>query len=162
MNEFEDALLVFDALVGEFPDCELICEAHGRRGDCYYTLQRYDKAIAAFREALTCAREAPPALKNQIEYKLGQSYEKAENLDEALAFFTGVLYETVAAPDPAVPPERFWVSKAGLAAGSIHERQEQWREAITVYTRLSELCPELREMLEERIRRIRVEHFILF
>ncbi len=83
-------------------------------------------------------------------------------MDEALECFTRVLYESAADPDPDLPPERFWVRKAGLAAGRIHELQQQWREAITIYTRLADLCPDLREMLDEKLRQIRVDHFILF
>ena len=104
----------------------------GRRGDCYYTLESYDKAIAAFREALGCARDAAPATRNQIQYKLGRSYEKNGQLEEALETFNRVFYETVASPDTSLPPERDWFSKAALAAGDIRERQEQWREAISV------------------------------
>jgi hypothetical protein len=54
------------------------------------------------------------------------------------------------------------LSKCGLAAGGLKEQQEQWRDAIALYGRLAELCPDMKDLLEQRIRKIRVEHFILF
>ena len=72
------------------------------------------------------------------------------------------LYETLAVPDPTAPRERFWTCKAGFAAACIKEQQQQWREAIKLYERLLDLCSDMKPVLEERIRKIRVEHLILF
>jgi TolA-binding protein len=159
LGQFDDALLVFDALLKEFPDCYLVCEAQGRRGDCQYTLNRIDDAIASYRKALDCAKDS--ASRNQALFKIGQCYEKAGKLDEALASYTKPLYEFAVSPESAEPPERFWSCKAGRAAADIKERQQQWREAITLYEKLAALCPDMKDMALDRVRKIRTEHFIL-
>ncbi len=162
LGQFDDALLLFDSLIKEFPDCYLLCEAQGRKGDCQFTLGRFDDANVSYRNALACAREADPATRYQLHYKLGEALEKAGKLNEAFEQYAKPLYETLAVPDPTAPRERFWTCKAGLAAAGIKEQQQQWREAIKLYERQLDLCTDMKPLLEDRIRRIRVEHLILF
>jgi TolA-binding protein len=160
LGQFDDALLVFDSLVKQFPDCYLACETYGRKGDCQYTRDRYDDAIASYRKALDCAKGA--SLRAQIQFKIGQCYEKLGKLEDALQFYTKPVYESAVAPDPNEPQEKFWSCKAGRAAAGIKEQQQQWRDAITLYQKLSETCPDLRPLADDRVRKIRVEHVILF
>lgn len=162
LGQFLDAALVFEAVGREFPDCYLRCEAMGRRADCLYTLERYDEAINTYRAALECAPADDLAFRNQVTYKIGLCFEKAGKLEDAADMYLRVLYETKEWPEPDRPPECFWLGKAGLAAAALREQKQQWREAITIYQRQLELCPQMRELLEERIRRIRVERFIWF
>jgi TolA-binding protein len=163
MGQFDNAVIVFDSLLKEFPGCYLQCEALGRKGDCLFTLQRYEEgAVAAYRAALICAREGDVSLRNQLGYKLGLTYEKAGKLADAFEQFSRVVYDQVANPDPNAPPERFWLCKAGMAAAAIKEQMQQWREAIVLYEKMLDQCPDLRPLLEQRIRKIRVEHVIWF
>jgi TolA-binding protein len=162
LNQFGDALLVFDSFIKDFPDCYLAAEAIGRKGDMQFTLGRFEEAIASYRKALDAAREGDPTFRNQLYYGIGLSYEKASKLDEAFEWYSKAVYEQAAAPDPNTPPERFWMCKAGFAAGTIKERREQWREAIILYQRLADLCPDMKTLLEQKIRKLRVDHVILF
>lgn len=162
LGQFQDAALVFEAVGREFPDCYLRCEALGRRADCLYTLERYDEAVNLYRAALECGAADDLAFRNQVIYKIGLCFEKAGRLDEAADMYLRVLYETKEWPEPNRPPECFWLGKAGLAAAALREQRQQWRDAIMIYQRQLELCPQMRELLEERIRRIRVERFIWF
>jgi tetratricopeptide (TPR) repeat protein len=162
LGQFGDALLVFDSLTKDFPDCYLAADAHGRKGDCQFTLGRFDDAIASYRKALDVAREGDPALRNQLYYKTGQCFEKAAKLDEAFEWYSKAVYEQAVAPDPNVPIERFWMCKAGLAAGGIKEQRQQWRDAIILYQKLADMCPDMKTLLEEKVRKLRVEHLILF
>jgi tetratricopeptide (TPR) repeat protein len=100
-------------------------------------------------------------LRNQFLYKIGQSCEKAGKLADAFEHYSKVVYESTTSPVANAPPERFWLGKAGLAAAALKEQQQQWREAITLYEKLLPLCPDLKPLLEERIRKLRVSHFIL-
>ena len=54
--------------------------------------------------------------------------------------------------------------KAGWAAAGIKEQRQQWRDAILLYQKVADMCPEpdMKTMAEERIRKLRVEHLILF
>ena len=160
LGQFDNALLVFENLTKEFPDCYLACEAFGRMGDCQFTLTHYDDAIGNYRKALDCVKEA--SMRAQVQFKIGQCYEKLGKLDDALQFYTKPVYENAVAPDPNEPQEKFWSCKAGRAAAGIKELQQQWRDAITLYEKLSKTCPELQPLADDRIRRIRVEHAILF
>ena len=101
-------------------------------------------------------------MRNQVLFKIGQSYEKAGKLEDALQFYTKPMYESAIAADLNAPPERFWSCKAGRAAAGVKEEMEQWRDAITLYQKLIELCPEMKPLAEDRIRKIRVAHGILF
>lgn len=157
LGQFDDALLVFDSLVKQFPDCTLQCEAQGRKGDCQFTLSRFDDAVATYRRALECAKDA--GLRAQLQFKIGQCYEKQDKLDDALQYYVKPLYVP---PESTEPPERFWTCKAGRAAAAIKEQQQQWREAITLYQRLAEGCPDLKPLADDVIRKIRVQHGILF
>ena len=135
----------------------MACEALGRKGDCQYTLGRHEDAIATYKKALDCAKDA--ALRAQVQFKIGQCFEKLGKLEEALQFYTKPIYEV---PDPNEPPERFWSCKSGRAAAAIKEQQQQWRDAITLYQKLSETCPDLKALADDVIRKIRVQHGILF
>ncbi len=160
LGQFDNALTTFDLLVKQFPECSLLCEALGRKADCQYTLGRHEEAIATFRRALDCAKDAP--LRAQIQFKIGQCYEKQSKLDDALQFYIKPVYEQSVAPDPNLPPERFWSCKSLRAAAAIKEQQQQWREAITLYEKLATTCPDLKTLAEDAARKIRVQHGILF
>jgi TolA-binding protein len=162
LNEFGKALNIFDTLIKDYPNCPLIAEAHGRKGDCLFTLNRYDEAVASFRVALDLAANAPAALRNQIRFKIGQCFERAEKPDDAFEFYGRIIQEAAVAPSPDEPPDRFWAGKAGLAAGSIKEQLNEWREAMTIYEKLIPLCPDLKPLLEDRIRKIRTQRGIIF
>jgi cellulose synthase operon protein C len=160
LGQFDNALLVFDSLLQQFADCPLACDAQGRKGDCQFTLGRYEDAIATFQRALECAKDT--SLRAQLQFKIGQSYEKLSKLDEALQYYIKPIYAQSAAPDPNEPPERFWSCKSGRAAAEIKEKQQQWRDAITLYQKLADTCPELKTLTDGVIRKIRVQHGILF
>jgi TolA-binding protein len=160
LGRFDDALLVFDSLVKTFSSCYLVCEAQGRRGDCQFTLNRFDDALASYRKALDCAQD--PTARDHALYNVGQCYQKQDKSEDALQYYTKALYEAAVTPNTNEPPERFWAGKAGVAAADIKEKQEQWRDAITLYQKLMGICPELKPLAEDRIRKIRVEHFTWF
>ena len=156
LGKFDDALLVFAALTKEFPECPLAGEAWGRQGDCQYSLGRFDDARACYRTALDAAQDA--GIRNQALFKLGQTFESQKKIDDALQQYTKALFETTAAPNPDAPVERFWSCKAARAAAALKEQQNQWADAITLYIRLGELCPDLKELADDRIRKLKTPH----
>jgi TolA-binding protein len=160
LNQFDNALIVFDTLVKEFPDCYVLCEALGRKGDCQETLTRHEDAVATFHKALDCAQD--PTMRNQLIWKLGLSLERAGKLDEAMQAYSKPLYEETASSESNEPPERFWLCKAARDAARMKEQQQQWRDAITLYQKLIESCPDMKTLAEDKIRKIRTEHVILF
>ena len=154
-------LIVFESLIKEFPNCYWL----PRRRDARVTVNlRWDDSRT--RSPATAKRwtrrDTDPSFRDQLYYKIGQSHEKATKLDEAFDWYSKAVYEQSAAPDPNAPPERFWMCKAGLAAGGVKEQRQQWRDAIILYQKLSEICPDMKPLLDERARKLRVEHLILF
>lgn len=162
LNEFGQALNIFDTLIKDYPNCPLMAEAHGRKGDCLFTLNRYDEAVASFRIALDLAANAPAALRNQLRFKIGQCFERGGKPDDAFEFYGRIVQEASVAPPSDEPPDRFWTGKAGLAAASIKEQLNQWREAMTIYEKMIPLCPDLKPLLEDRIRKIRTQRGFIF
>lgn len=156
LGKFDDALLVFEALIKEFPDCPLIGEAWGRKGDCQYSLSRYNDALVSYRKALDAAKDT--GTRNQALFKLGQTFEAQKKPDDALLEYTTALLEATAVPDAKEPVERFWSSKAARAAANLEEQQNQWANAITLYKKLGALCPELKELADDRIRKLISQH----
>ena len=156
LGKFDDALLVFESLTKEFPDCSLTGEAWGRKGDCQYSLSRRDDALASYRKALDLAKDS--GTRNQALFKLGQTFEVQKKFDDAIQQYTKALYETTAALTPDVPVERFWSCKAARAAAGLKEQQNQWADAITLYIRLGELCPDLKELADDHIRKLKTPH----
>ena len=156
LGKFDDALLVFEALLKEFPDCPLTGEAYGRKGDCQYSLSRYNDALVSYRKALDAAKDA--GTRNQALFKLGQTFEAQKKPDDALLQYTTALLEATAVPDAKEPVERFWSSKAARAAANLEEQQNQWANAITLYKKLGALCPDLKELADDRIRKLISQH----
>ena len=156
LGKFDDALLVFEALTKEFPDCSLTGEAWGRKGDCQYSLSRYDDALISYRKALDAAKDS--GTRNQALFKLGQTFEVQKKFDDAIQQYTKALYETTAVPTSNSPVERFWSCKAARAAAGLKEQQNQWSDAITLYIRLGELCPDLKELADDHIRKLKTPH----
>ena len=156
LGKFDDALLVFEALTKEFPDCSLTGEAWGRKGDCQYSLSRYDDALASYRKALDAALDA--GMRNQALFKLGQTFEAQKKVDDAIQQYAKALYEATAVPDAKEPVEWFWSGKAARAAANLKEQQNKWSDAITLYKKLGELCPDLNELAEDRIRKLIAQH----
>ena len=112
--------------------------------------------MASYRKALDAAKDE--GTRNQALFKLGQTFEVQKKNDEALQHYTKALYETATAANPAVPTERFWSCKAARAAAGLKEQQNQWADAITLYIRLGELCPDLKDLAEDRIRKLKTPH----
>ncbi len=156
LGQFDDALLVFEALTKEFPGCPLTGEAWGRKGDCQYSLSRYDDALASYRKALDAAKDA--GVRNQALFKLGQTFEAQKKPDEAIQQYAKALYEATTVADAKEPSEGFWSCKAAHAAANIKEQQTKWSDAITLYKKLGELCPDLKELAEDRIRKLIAQH----
>lgn len=156
LGQFDVALLIFESLIKEFPDCAVTGEALGRKGDCQYTLTRYDDALATYRKALDAAKE--PALRIQLLFKLGQTCEKSNKPDDAFQHYSAAILEATASPAANEPPERFWSCKAARAAAALRENGPQWQDAITMYGKLAGHCPDLKEMADDRIRKLRVQH----
>jgi tetratricopeptide (TPR) repeat protein len=105
----------------------------------------YQKAIEAY-DAASSRNEAPVA---EIEYRKGEAYEKAKDVDAAIRS-----YETSTGAGPVDDPFRI-ASLANL--GEIHEDRGDWAAAVNAYQRIIDVNgkPEWTEMAQQRIEAIR-------
>jgi tetratricopeptide (TPR) repeat protein len=111
---------------------------HGEIGD-------YPQAIAAYDAAL--GRGEAPAV--EIEYRKGETYEKARDIDAAMRS-----YELSASA--GAPADQFRIASL-VALGEIHESRGSWQTAIDAYQRVVDSGgkPEWIEMAKQRIQAIR-------
>ena len=163
LNKFGDALVVFDALTKDFPDCYLLSEAYGRKGDMLFTLGRFDEAIPSYRQGPGRGAGGRPGTSQPVVLQDRQVLLKRRRNSKMRS--SGTARRCMSKRPRRIrnaPPERFWMLKAGLAAGGIKEQRQQWRDAIILYQKLADLCPDKKPEIDEMVRKLRVEHLILF
>lgn len=170
LGKFSEAILVFEAIVkkrqgggeGEY----FVMRAWGRMGDCNFTLgsdkpERYNRAIACYDRILTKPGSAA-ALKLQSEFKIGRCLEKLDQSDQAFERYMNVVYEHLKERKRGETGAALWFTKAAFGAAQIAETREKWRQAINIYQRVLDADVAAAAEAQKRIRRIRLDHWILF
>jgi tetratricopeptide (TPR) repeat protein len=154
-----EAITAISHLTNGAPTNAMAAEACGRLGDYYMQwadLQwepRHDpKVYADALQMYQTVLSFPPAnvdlaTRSQAEVALGRISQQEGQPEQALVYYTTVLYKMD--PDHFDP---FWVEQAGRAAARIYEQQQQWDKAIKVYQRVLKAVPSLRPALEKSIR----------
>lgn len=88
LGRLDEAVLVFDEVIGRYADSDWVTAAWGRKGDALFSLgtdkpARYAEAIKAYREELA-RRDVTPELVLQAEFKIGRCLEKMRQPAAAL------------------------------------------------------------------------------
>ena len=161
LAQYETAVEAFRKIPQLYPSSPLVPHAWGRMGDCYFQMagrdpRRYTNAVECYEKAMS-APNADLATRSQAEIGLGNTLVKQAELkappdldlmksarDHYLNIVYGKNLHEAEAPIP------IWVKEAGLAAAKILETQQQWTQAINLYTHLQQLLPALRSSLEKR------------
>jgi TolA-binding protein len=168
LGEFSRAIVVFDELIAKFPGNPLVGAAWGRKGDCQFTLgasdpKRYNEAMQSYRSFAKSPGSAFD-LELQAEFKIGRCLDKLGRKAEAFEqYYTrvvagyldhgGVSREVSAAA-------AVWFTKAAFAAADILEADKNWRRAVRVLERVVNARVPAARDAQERIDRIRSEHWI--
>jgi len=157
----QDAIRVYDDILGGRPDADLRFAALCGKGDNYFLLggddpRYFDQAIAAYSE-LASQPDATAYWRNQALYYKGKCYEKLKKQTEALAAFYDVIQPQTRRNDG---PEYLWFYKAGFDAAHILESQEQWKAAIAIYQKMAALQGPRSEEANELLTQLRLKHFI--
>jgi len=150
---YANALLVFDQLIRDFPDSDLVDEARGRKGDCQFTLKRYQEAIVSY-QSVVDSRTANVTQKNHARYQIGRCYEALGRIAEAFEQYMIILYDQVPSADNKPIPESLWFCRAGMAAAAIKKQQDQWREAMNIYKRIVEGNVSCSQEAQDQVRAI--------
>ena len=166
LGQFGGAILAFEEIINKFPSSYLVDLAWGRKGDCQFTLgkedpQRYQEALVSYRVVLDSATAAKD-LKWQAEFKIGRCKEKMGQTEEALTHYMDVVYDYLLNQPKGVQGGDLWFTRAAFNAAEIKESQQQWREAVNIYRRVAGSGVTAASEAQERVKKIRIEHWVLF
>lgn len=158
-RKFDDALAVHDSLLASDPAAEVRHAARMERGDILFALgasqpAKLDEAAAAY-ATLASDTSVPADWRDQAACKQAAALTRRGQTEKALA-----LYRKILDRSPGEGSDQFWFLKAGLEAGRLLEEQKDWPAAVAVYDRMASANSAQREELEQRARKIRLEHFI--
>lgn len=157
----DDAVKIYDSLLGapKPPEPEVRYAALIGKGDNLVALGKKDPkqteaALISYDQFLALP-EAAPAWRNQAAYKKGKALQQLERSDEALALFYDILDRSTTGPR-----ETFWYAKAGFDAAGILEARQQWKNAIGIYEKMAKLPGPHTEQAKQRVKTLRLEHFL--
>jgi predicted negative regulator of RcsB-dependent stress response len=157
----DDAVKIYDSLLGtpKPPDPEVRYAALVGKGDNLVLLGKKDPkqteaALTSYDHVLALP-EAGPSWRNQAAYKKGKALQQLDRNDEALALFYDILDRSTTGPR-----ETFWYAKAGFDAAGILEARQQWKNAIGIYEKMAKLSGPHAEQAKQRVKTLRLEHFL--
>ncbi|MEY3480440.1 MAG: outer membrane protein assembly factor BamD [Verrucomicrobiota bacterium] len=154
-----DALALYDSTLAADPPDDVRQAARMERADILFAMSatepgKLDEAAAAY-ELVINDQTAPPDWRDQAACKRGTALARRGQTEKALA-----LYREILDRSPAQGADQYWFLKAGMDAARLLEEQQDWAAAVAVYDRLASASGAQREELEQRARRLKLEHFI--
>ena len=158
-RKFTDALALQDSILASEPPDEVRHAARMERGDILFALGatepgKLDEAAAAYAE-LASDEAVPADWRDQAACKRAAALARRGQAEKALA-----LYREILDRPPSQGSDQFWFLKAGLEAARLLEEQKDWSAAVAIYDRMASASGAQREELEQRARKLRLEHFI--
>lgn len=165
LGEFAGAILIFNRIIKQFPDSYLAEMAWFRKGDSQFTLgsedhKRYDEAIASYR-TVSDRPEVSSQARMQAGYKMGRCLEKLGRLAEAFEYYMKVVYTYPESQDRD-PQSNVWFTRAAFNAAEMKEQEKSWAKAVNIYQRVIEADVPAKRDAQERINKIRMDHWLFF
>jgi len=157
----DDAVKIYDSILAAQPPAELELRLAALTGkaDNLVALGKTDvknfaSAIAAYDQVIA-TEGASPTWKNQAAYKKAKTLELEDQRDAALDIFYGILKGAATGPR-----ETFWFAKAGFDAAALVESRQQWKSAVGIYEKMATIPGPHAEQARQRVRKLRLEHFL--
>jgi TolA-binding protein len=157
----DDAVKIYDSLLAAQPpiEPELRLAALTGKADNLVALGKTDPrqfaaAIATY-DLIIATAGTSPSWRNQAAYKKAKTLELQDQRDAALAVFYDILKGAATGPR-----ETFWFAKAGFDAAALIESREQWKSAVGIYEKMAAIPGPHAEQARQRIRKLRLEHFL--
>jgi TolA-binding protein len=157
----DDAVKIYDNILSAQPpvDPELRLAALTGKADNLVALGKTDPkqfaaAIATYDQVIATAA-APPSWRNQAAYKKAKTLEQQDQSDAALVIFYDILKNAATGPR-----ETFWFAKAGFDAAALVESRQQWKSAVGIYEKMAAIPGPHAEQARQRVRKLRLEHFL--
>ena len=137
LSRWADALASAEAFNADFPADPLAPEIDYSRGRALQGLARFDDAREAFDRAIAARKGSELAARAQL--MRGETYfHEGKHMDALREFYRVVLQYNA--------PE--WQAVALLEAGKVHEKLDQWPEAVDSYEKLLARFPDDRNAAE--------------
>jgi tetratricopeptide (TPR) repeat protein len=155
----QDALLLYEEVLKSNARLSEKREALCGKGDVFFEMggsANYQRAVEAY-DQLVSDKEKPIHWRNQALFKKGLCLEKQSDRAGALAAFYKIL-EDETRPDRR--RELFWYYKAGFNAARLLEEDSKWESAAAIYEKLAASGGSRTEEAKERLKRLRLEHFL--
>ena len=158
---YEEALVLYNDLLEQNPPTDLLASTLAAKGETLYfeasqDLKKLDDSIKTF-DQLASLPDISRYWKNLAFYKKAKALQWLGKKDEMLAAY----YDALALPADAFgTPEYYWFYRAGFDAAESLESDEQWEASIAIYRKLAKAKGPRAAEVEERIKRLRLEHFI--
>ncbi len=87
-NDDDRALLYYEHLIKDTPESDYVPEAYVRMGEIYFARDQFDRAIERYQQLMKYPNSK---FYDKALYKLGWSYYKLNNYENAVKYFTEVL-----------------------------------------------------------------------
>jgi outer membrane protein assembly factor BamD (BamD/ComL family) len=157
----QDALLLYDEVLKGEAGASEKQEALCGKGDIFFEMggsdpNNYQRAIEVY-DQLASDKNEPIHWRNQALFKKGLCLEKKGDRAGAVATFYKVLEDDLR---PDRKRELFWYYKAGFNAARLLEDDSKWESAAAVYQKLAASSGTRSEEAKERLKRLRLEHFL--
>jgi TolA-binding protein len=157
----DDAVKIYDSILSAQPpvEPELRLAALTGKADNLVALGKTDPkqfaaAIATY-DQIIATTGASPSWHNQASYKKAKTLELEDKRDDALDIFYGILKSAATGPR-----ETFWFAKAGFDAAALVESRQQWKSAVGIYEKMAAIPGPHAEQAKQRVRKLRLEHFL--
>lgn len=165
LGQFDTAILIFNEIIKQYPDHDLTESAAFKKADCQFILgsddpKRYEEALNSYQLILDQPDRSADA-RLQAKYKIGRCLEKLGRLDDALARYLEVVYSYLQNQDRS-PSGNIWFTRAAFNAAGIMEGKQYWRKAANIYERVVEADIPASRDAQERIAKLRAEHWLFF
>ena len=157
----DDAVKIYDSILTAQPPAELELRLAALTGkaDNLVAMGKTDAkqfaAANATYDQIIATESATPTWKNQAAYKKAKTFEQQDQRDAALV----ILYDILKASATG-PRETFWFAKAGFDAAALVESRQQWKSAVGIYEKMAAIPGPHAEQARQRIRKLRLEHFL--
>ncbi len=167
LANYAAAILIFDEIINKYGGSELVPLAWGRKGDCQFMLggedpRRYEESMASYRVVANDASAAED-LVLQAEYKIGRCLEKMGRADEALdQYYARVMTRFLRDQEKGRwhnENAKLWFARAAFNAADLMEAREDWRGAGRILARVVQAGVPAAKEAEERLERLRREHW---
>ena len=118
-------------------------DAFIKMAEVYRKNQDHEKAIEAYRSALSAPKGLGEIKDVELQFAIGDLYELSNKSDKAVEEYLKLAY--------LYPKETAWIVKAYLRAARIFEGSEKWDDAKTVYQKIIQHKTEELKFAQERM-----------